>query len=76
MLETTYKLKLSVHMSKVKLASHKAFSIIILKFNPPILLDLPGNVIPYCPAVGAIWKINSSNDDFTGKSMFDFCIVT
>ena len=35
--------------------------IIILKSNSPVLLNLPGNIFPYCPAVRAIRKINSSN---------------
>ena len=38
-------------------------NIIILKFNSPVLLNLLGNIFPYCPAVGAIWRIKFSNID-------------
>ena len=37
-------------------------NIIILKFNPPVLLNLLCNIFPYCPAVGAIRRINSSKE--------------
>ena len=36
---------------------------IILKFNFPVLLNILGNIFPYCPVVGAIGRINSSNID-------------
>ena len=38
-------------------------NIIILKFNSPVLLNLLGNIFPYCPAVGAIRRVNSCNID-------------
>ena len=45
---------------------------VILKFNSLILLHLLGNIFPYCPAVGAIRRINSSNTNLPGRSMLDF----
>ena len=33
----------------------------ILKFNSPVFLNLLGNILPYCPAFGAIRRINSSD---------------
>ena len=38
-------------------------NIIIMKFNSPILLNLLDNIFPYCPALGAIRRINFSNID-------------
>ena len=46
-------------------------NIIILKCNSPVLLNLLGNIFPYCPAVGAIQRINSSNIDLPGRSMHE-----
>ena len=44
-------------------------NVIILKINSLVLLNLLGNIFPYCPAVGAIRRINSSNIDLQGRSM-------
>ena len=49
----------------------QVLNIIILKFNPPVLLNLLGNIFPYCPAVGPIRRINSYNIDLPGRSMLD-----
>ena len=49
--------------------------IIILKFNPPVLLNLLGNIFPYCPAVKAIRRINSSSIDLPRRSMLDFHLL-
>ena len=46
-------------------------NIMILKFNSSILLNLQGIIFPYCPAVGAIQRINSSNIDLPGRSMLE-----
>ena len=46
-------------------------NIIILKFYTPVLLNLLGNIFPYCPAVEAIRRINSSSIDFPGRSILD-----
>ena len=46
-------------------------NIIILKFYPPVLLNQLGNIFLYCPAVGAIRRINSSNIDLPGRSMLE-----
>ena len=46
-------------------------SIIILKFNSSALLNLSGNIFPYCPAVGAIRRTNFFNIDLPGWSMLD-----
>ena len=46
-------------------------NIIVLKFNSPILIILLGSIFPYCPAVKAIRRINSSSIDITGGSMLD-----
>ena len=49
--------------SKIIIGHSQLLSIILLKFNSPVLLNLLGNIFPYCPAVGAIRRINSSNID-------------
>ena len=56
-------------------------NIIILKFKSPVLLNLLGNIFRYCPAVGAVQRINPSNIDLPRKVnvgvVFDIvCIVT
>ena len=45
-------------------AHSQLLNIIILKFNPPVLLNLLGYILPYCPAVKAIRRINSSSNLF------------
>ena len=45
-----------------KLTAHsQLLNIIILKLNSSVLLNLLGNIFPYCPAVRAKRRINSSN---------------
>ena len=51
----------------VNIYHSQVLNIIILKFNSPVMLNLMGNIFPYCPAVGAIWRINSSNIDLPGN---------
>ena len=51
------------------LTHSQLLNIMILKFNCPVLLDLLGNIFPYCPAVGAVQKINSSSIDLPGRSV-------
>ena len=46
-----------------RISHSQLLNIIILKFNSPVLLNLMGNIFPYCPAVGAIRRIKSSNID-------------
>ena len=50
---------------------YQLLKIIILKFYSPVLLCQMGNIIPYCPAVGAIRRINSFNTDLQGKSKLE-----
>ena len=57
----TQSLGLSKHSKHSK--HSQLLKVIILKFNSPALLNLLGNIFPYCPAVGAIRRINSSNID-------------
>ena len=42
-----------------------------MKFTSPLLLNLLGNIFPYCPAVEAIRRINSSSIDLPGRQMLD-----
>ena len=49
-------------------------NIIILKFNPPVLLNLLGNIFPHCPAVRAIQRINYSNIDLPGRSTLELLL--
>ena len=54
-----------------KLKYSQLLNIKILKFNSPVLLNLLSNNFPYCPAVGAIRRINSSNIDLPGRSILE-----
>ena len=61
-----FELILSIYLRRliVKFTKHsQLLNIIISKLNSPVLLYLLGNIFPYCPAVRAIQKINSSNID-------------
>ena len=46
-------------------------NIIILKFTSPVMLNLLGNIFPYCPAVESIQRINSSSINLTGRLLLD-----
>ena len=59
------------NLKKCNTVQSQLQNIIILTFNPPTLLNLLGNIFPYCPPVGAIPRINSSNIDLPGRSMLE-----
>ena len=54
---------------KCNIEYSQLLNIIILKSNSPVLLNLLGNIFPYCPNVGAIQIINPFNIE-------NVCIVT
>ena len=62
---------ISKNLKKCNTVQSQLQNIIILTFNPPILLNLLGDIFPYCPPVGAIPRINSSNIDLPGRSMLE-----
>ena len=53
------------------LTHSQLLNVIILKFNSQALLNLLGNIFPYCPAVKAIRRTNSSSIDLQERSMLD-----
>ena len=46
-------------------------NISVSKFTSPVLLNLLGNILPYCTAVQEIRRTNSSSIDLLGRSMLD-----
>ena len=62
---------LALELPRDNIHHSQLLNTIILKFTSPVLLNLLGNIFPYCPAVEAILIINSSSIDLPGRSRLD-----